>query len=264
MTEHAKPTITVNVDVTNPGHFFACCGLLELADRLWPGAEGWFEGREFLLTVQGSLAQIIKQLKGSALLICTDEGEPAIHPVSLRDFDLKLNWWIREDWSRFKDKPKEKRGGFMKTDLKFWAGNQSSGQIVRRLLETIPLPKVDNEAEYFQPSEFISSRFGLDAGPAWTALDVGFSINEHPIGVKACAAVELLAAIGLQRCRPVIHETGIDYSTWSIHLSAAVVSAAVCGATASGTCTKYRTRVIDRGSYAALAHSFPVRGESRE
>ena len=37
-----KPNITVNVDVTNPGQFFACCGLLELADRLWPGAEGWF------------------------------------------------------------------------------------------------------------------------------------------------------------------------------------------------------------------------------
>jgi len=35
-------TITVNVDVTNPGQFFACCGLLELAHRLWPGAEGWF------------------------------------------------------------------------------------------------------------------------------------------------------------------------------------------------------------------------------
>ena len=36
--------IRVNVDPTNPGQFFACCGLLELADRLWPGAEGWFAG----------------------------------------------------------------------------------------------------------------------------------------------------------------------------------------------------------------------------
>jgi hypothetical protein len=33
----------VAVDPTNPGQFFACCGLLELADRLWPGAEGWFD-----------------------------------------------------------------------------------------------------------------------------------------------------------------------------------------------------------------------------
>ena len=33
---YPEPSITVNVDVTNPGQFLACCGLLELADRLWP------------------------------------------------------------------------------------------------------------------------------------------------------------------------------------------------------------------------------------
>lgn len=38
----SAPSFTVQVDVTNPGQFFACCGLLELAHRLWPGAEGWF------------------------------------------------------------------------------------------------------------------------------------------------------------------------------------------------------------------------------
>src|SRR2546426_582302 len=36
-------SVRINVDPSNPGQFFACCGLLELADRLWPGAEGWFE-----------------------------------------------------------------------------------------------------------------------------------------------------------------------------------------------------------------------------
>ena len=257
-------SIRVNVDPTNPGQFFACCGLLELADRLWHGAEGWFEGRQFCLQAQGSFSQIIEELKESELFIVKDEGEPSISPLRLTKFDLKLNWWIRDDWSRFKDKPKEKRGGLMKTDLKFWAGNQSSGQILRNLLNAIPLPKAGEEANYFEPSEFISSRFGLDARPAWTALDVGFSINEHPMDVKASAAVELLAAIGLQRCRPAIHETGIDYCTWGVHLSPAVVSAAACGAIASEECRKYRTRVIDRGSYAALAHSFPLRGESRE
>lgn len=40
---NSEPTMSVNVDPTNPGQFFACCGLLELADRLWEGAEGWFE-----------------------------------------------------------------------------------------------------------------------------------------------------------------------------------------------------------------------------
>ena len=44
-----KPNIKIPVDLTNPGQFFACCGLLELADRLWPGAEGWFEVDHFCI-----------------------------------------------------------------------------------------------------------------------------------------------------------------------------------------------------------------------
>jgi hypothetical protein len=257
-------SIRINLDPTNPGQFFACCGLLELADRLWPGAEGQFLNREFLLTAQGSLTKIIKELTESSLSVCANEGEPSIHPVRLANFDLKLSWWLRDDWSRFQDKPKEKRVGFMKTALKFWAANASSGQIAGRLLDAMPHPKTDNEARYFEPSECISTRFGLDAGPAWTALDVGFSINEHPIGVKTSAAVELLAAIGLQRCRPIIHEKGIDYVIWRTPLSPLVLSAAVCGQIANDSCTWYRSRVIDRGSFAAFSHSFPLRGDFRE
>jgi CRISPR-associated protein Csx14 len=182
----------------------------------------------------------------------------------MEKFGLKLSWWLRDDWSRFKDKPKEKRGGLMKTDLKFWAGNQSSGQLIRGLLSELSMPEEKMESEYFKPSKCISSRFGLDAGPAWTALNVGFSINEHPIRVIASAAVELLAAIGLQRCRPVIHEKGVDYAIWKSRLSPALLSAAVCGEIGSDSCTKYRTRIVDRGSYAAFCHSHPMKGGSRD
>ena len=44
-----KSNIRIPVDRANPGQFFACCGLLELADRLWPGAQGWFEQEEFCI-----------------------------------------------------------------------------------------------------------------------------------------------------------------------------------------------------------------------
>lgn len=49
-----EPTFSVNVELTNPGHFFACCGLLELAGRLWTSAEGWFDTRnsQFLLSAE--------------------------------------------------------------------------------------------------------------------------------------------------------------------------------------------------------------------
>src|SRR5688572_21502685 len=43
------PNIQIPVDLTNPGQFFACCALLELADRLRPGAEGWFTGESFCI-----------------------------------------------------------------------------------------------------------------------------------------------------------------------------------------------------------------------
>ena len=58
-------SFSVNVDPTNPGQFFACCGLLELADRLWPGAEGCFakEDREFTITRGGTLRGLLAAAK---------------------------------------------------------------------------------------------------------------------------------------------------------------------------------------------------------
>ena len=53
------PNITIPVDLTNPGQFFACCGLLELADRLWPGAEGWFGSGQFKLRFAGSISDLL-------------------------------------------------------------------------------------------------------------------------------------------------------------------------------------------------------------
>ena len=46
----ANTTITLDVDLTNPGQFLACCGLLELASRLNPDARGHFENAAFHVT----------------------------------------------------------------------------------------------------------------------------------------------------------------------------------------------------------------------
>jgi len=48
--------------------------------------------------------------------------------------------------------------------------------------------------------------FRIDPGPAWNALDVGFSLNEHNVEVESSPATELLASIGLQRFRPVMNK----------------------------------------------------------
>ncbi len=94
--------IRVNVDPTNPGQFFACCGLLELADRLWPAAEGWFEKGEFLIACNGTLTDLLDHLLAVPLEL-VDESDIYSSPAQLGyPFDLTLDWWqdSRAGWER--------------------------------------------------------------------------------------------------------------------------------------------------------------------
>src|SRR2546426_398621 len=60
--KNPEPTIRIKVNVTNPGQFFGCCGLLELADRLCPGTEAWFDDLNFNLCTKGTLREILSRL----------------------------------------------------------------------------------------------------------------------------------------------------------------------------------------------------------
>ncbi|HIC90292.1 MAG TPA: hypothetical protein EYP04_12940, partial [Anaerolineae bacterium] len=76
-----NPTFSVRVDVTNPGQFFACCGLLELAHRLSPGAEGFFDFDkdgplfkvDFPYRGGPSLKDLLKQLRSCDIVGLTEE-----------------------------------------------------------------------------------------------------------------------------------------------------------------------------------------------
>lgn len=69
---------SVKVDVTNPGQFFACCGLLELAGRIWPDSEGGFEDGAFHVRSDGTLDELLRSLSGvestSGMASCFIEG----------------------------------------------------------------------------------------------------------------------------------------------------------------------------------------------
>jgi hypothetical protein len=74
-----EPSLSVNVDVANPGQFFACCGLLELADRLWPGAEAWFQPNSVFCIrtqmVETSATELIERVQRARL---TGELSPSL------------------------------------------------------------------------------------------------------------------------------------------------------------------------------------------
>src|SRR4051812_46148510 len=97
------PTIRVGVDLTNPGQFFACCGLLELADRLRGDAEGWFEGREFLIRGGGELSDLVREAS-RASLAPLDPDDSTATPIQIGEpfRSLRLDWW-RDDRAGGKD-----------------------------------------------------------------------------------------------------------------------------------------------------------------
>lgn len=270
------PSIRINVDPTNPGQFFACCGLLELADRLWPGAEGWFEEGKFCVTCGKTSRELISILitippTEITRLECNGlEVKPIIAPLAF-SFDggetiaITLDAWMKIQ--NVKGVP----SAIANPPWNFWSGQQTSQSIWLGLREKLAGQlaqlNTDEFENLFSLRLFQKGRFGFDPGPAWNALDVGFSPNEQGLEVESSPAVELLAAVGLQRFRPVIGDNreSFDYMIWHIPLSPSIAAAAMCGGLADSSSVRFRGCVVSRGQYAALGFSYPVsKGVSRE
>lgn len=236
-----SPDITLDVDVRNPGQFFACCGVLELASRLWPGSEGWFAQNgsraEFqIATASGHndpLGEIVRQLcePEELVRIVPDEWVKELQadrqPVILLPFGLRLDWWLDSY-----------RNGGDKSELKVWAGQQTPERNInglRTVWREIGARKPDEMASQrlFRQYAPMTGRFGFDPSASWEALDVGFSPDEQGVPVLTSPATEILAAIGLQRCRPAAIENKrrwFAYRVWNDPLEITVVPAAIISA----------------------------------
>jgi CRISPR-associated protein Csx14 len=237
-------TITLDVDLRNPGQFFACCGVLELASRLWPGSEGWFEGahRQAVFHVStpagdaDPIREIVRLLCETELLVTLPDDHVAYaqadrKPVTLEVFGLRLDWWLDSY-----------RGGD-KSELKVWAGQQTPERNLNGLRHAWRPMLADANASWTTLFTWrcpMTGRFGFDPSASWDALDVGFSPDEQTLPVQTSPATEILAAIGLQRCRPVpTRKKGrwFGWRAWSDPFEIAVVPAAVVGAGAAiGAC----------------------------
>jgi CRISPR-associated protein Csb3 len=97
---NTTPSISIPVDLTNSGQFFACCGLFELADRLWRGAEvcAHFEPRRFFLTGQVP-SWTISSLLGEFAKVGCDQLDPQDNAASalrlMSPLDMRLDWFMK-------------------------------------------------------------------------------------------------------------------------------------------------------------------------
>jgi len=248
------PSFSVNVDVTNPGQFFACCGLLELAHRLWPGAEGWFDfARDvFRLRVADSnatLRGLIDHLATCGLRGLTEAERSELAKLEHRKRDLRKSRQDlpKADEQRRTELGKQAREGrLIVGDFQLvldwwqddgtpatWAGKQEIHKIARAaqngvkdsLRDGAPVEDLLNWHRVLRmPAEYASARgadkkvepFYFDARRYAHPLDEGFSLDVQEAETDAHPATEFLCLIGLQRFRP----RGGDSSKWSFEYCA--------------------------------------------
>lgn len=271
-----KPNITVKVDLTNPGQFFACCGLLELADRLWPGAEGWFEDRSFNLHAGGNLRSLLTILifdppEQVSSFCGTLSVKPIVAPLALTFDGNASSRFVLDFWLKVAAKSGSVQA-VAAPPWNMWSGNQKSFQIWLQLRDELRAILVGDSAtrtvartdaqlqELFYQTRPLTGRFGFDSTAAWNALDVGFSPNDQGMAVESSPATELLAAVGLQRFRPVVDEGMITYQLWNIPC-AACVAAAFASGSINSVGNRFRFEIVDRGQYSAFGKAKPMKGD---
>lgn len=198
--------IRVPMDPCNPGHFYACCGLLELFSLENAAVESRFELNgdsarrgAFLIRSESELElqTLLRNLKDAKLAYLEPEEnsaeryERSVRPVvlTINSKDFTLDWWF--DWFRERTK-----------DLKCWAGQVTTEKLMKELQFCLP-PDSTPDA-LFQIPEMMKTKFGVDPRSAWSSLDVGYSPNAHNQDAATFPAVELFGAIGLQGFRPYL------------------------------------------------------------
>lgn len=234
-----EPAIRINVDITNPGQFFACCGLLELADRLWPGAEGRFENQSFCIHTNGNLADLI-QAVAVAELVQLDLENNTSSPIAISSpfRTICLDWW-HDDRS----------GG---KELKVWAGTMESVRIARAMQNALQDDRFfapdllnvgmivydpDNPDKKVEPYYF-DARRGSNAH----SRDIGFAPNDLKMTTTAFPAVELLCLVGLQRCLPAKTDQPrvYDYLSWMHPIQPELLRPVVAGKVQLPGTSRYR------------------------
>lgn len=248
--------IAIRVDITNPGEFFACCGLLELAYRHNTEVQGWFDDDRFFVSYPEHSApvtfnEILRGLVDASVKTEVDDDKES--PLLLgQPVAMRLDWWLGNDGK--------------KNALKTWAGNQDSYKMVSKWESPVKEILDDEDPDptrLFKRQDMVQGPYGFDTKFGWDALSVGFSLNEHGNYKKSQArpVIEMLGAIGLQRFAPYMDRETVRYSTWSEPLPPPVARLAAVGKLPGATNIILEADFRRRGSYKGLSAARVIRGE---
>ena len=279
MTIYPQPSISINVDVSNPGQFFSCCGLLELADRLWPAAEGWFEEEKqnFYIACERPLSDLLAQFSSAQLeSSLTDEELTRLGSLLSANKKLLTNQ-DQEDKGRLRAMWQQERihlyaspssasnsSGFDlwldwwrdskgdRTALKTWAAKQMVSEMARKMFIIVhkQIESEDDLPLFFESNDdSLPFNFDSDLCRTGAARDAGFSADA--LGIKSIyrPLLELLAFIAFQRFQPAETEGGFIYCAWSAPLSPLAAAVAASGLIAPPRDPRYSFTLFNRTKY---------------
>lgn len=254
----SSEAIVINVDLTNPGQFFACCGLLELADRLWGGAEGWFSGRRFNVRatspgVDCQLKSVFGRVRGARLTnTMSDQQLHRRQELSemrtserrrmsgLEEEKKELDRLWREEPILFHEPFNMRIDWFLDvgtggSSFKTWAGQQSVidiSTVMKQAADEAPTEALAGEdwLTWMTDRDDLGFKLDSDLGAQASDLDVGFSMDPLGIQRRTRPFIELFGFVGLQRFRPLPHgrENRFTYVAWTVPLPAQVAAVACC------------------------------------
>jgi len=143
--------------------------------------------------------------------------------------------------------------GSSRADFKLYSGNRTGASITRDMLsgkrgkprKCFPDGKLETHGlrqlweadrktlihDPFGVTCALGGNFNMDPRGAWTAIDEGFSPNEHKsMRVVASPVVEIMAVIGLEHARPDEYDVRrVRYAVWNTALRPMLARAALAG-----------------------------------
>ena len=216
-------TFSFPVDVLNPGHYFACCGIQKIADEMYDNVYGHFSNDQFILdSEQGNniLQSIINKLIPDGINIddiiitSTDDKDS---PIYIKTIDMYLDFWNHLD---------------SRPTLKLFAGRQTSRDIITNWLKQIN--KVRTDPLLFSDPFSIETYdnivpSGFDTSTSTNSIDLGFSVNDlrtiQTVLTKVHPIVELFAHIGCQTHSWYKTKSDYIYNIWYQSLPIMIASA---------------------------------------
>jgi len=293
MANAMQRTITINVQPNNPGQFFACCGIFEIAQRLWPDnqAMACFNEYQFNIDCDGTLGELFQGFAELEVTnSMTDEQQHRFAELSglsgkqrqsipgaedehkalgklvreapivfRKDFRLTIDWFVDEY-----------AGG---NRFKTWAGQQSVLSIATSMKLGLNNHEWRNENCLTYSSHHCGLPFNFDSdlGGQGGAIDIGFSFDPlasstlTKIESIARPALEIFAFIGLQRFRPseIKGENRFRYVAWKQPLPIQIAMPSACDAIPVGDSRVYEFGLLYRTKYLkSFLPAVPVHGES--